>query len=63
MNGKRVQLLCWVLLPLLAHALPQGVYLASGEVVSPCNQTDSTVSCECKKGNAGACDILRQTDP
>jgi hypothetical protein len=58
-----VQLLGCVLLSQVAQALPHAVYLGPNDLVSPCNQTDSTLSCECKKGTAGACDLLRQANP
>jgi hypothetical protein len=43
--------------------LPRGVHLGPNDLVSSCNQTDSTLSCECKKGTPGACELLRETDP
>jgi hypothetical protein len=55
--------LCLILLPPAGMALPRGTHLNPKDWVSPCNQTDSTLSCECKKGTPGACDLLRTTHP
>lgn len=62
-GGALCVFVCLLLLPLVGFALPRGAHFSPKGWVSPCNQTDSTLSCESKKGTAGACELLRTTHP